>query len=166
MASPLQGGHWEATLFSPCYNWDWIKSCSIFSQSWQLSFFFKMTPNTLTPPPARPPTTIQLETHLKKGMRGRGMRNGWVVLWRSVWGVRRQGCTSLSRHHARLSPTVCGSVRFTFHLVGDSRTESVTHIPEYFVLQAQPYGAVSGLSVSDRFPTFLFHRLWRIFLFY
>lgn len=55
MASPLQGGHWEATLFSPCYNWDWIKSCSIFSQSWQLSFFFFKWHLIPSRPPSAPP---------------------------------------------------------------------------------------------------------------
>ena len=126
------GGHWEATLFSTGYNLDWIKSSSIFSQSWQLLFFkdtwYPQAPHNC------PPCTVQLVTHLKRGMCGRGMRNGRVVLWKSVWGVRRQDCTPLSRHHARLSPSVCRSVCVTFHLVGDSRSESLTHISQFFTL--------------------------------
>lgn len=74
MATPLQWGHREATPLPPGYNLVWIKSCSIFSQSRQRLFL-----NDTWYPHSRlqsPPTAIQLETHLKKGMRGRGGLGG------------------------------------------------------------------------------------------
>lgn len=97
MATPLQWGHREATLLPPGYNLVWIKSCSIFSQSPQRLFLkWHLIPSL---PPAEPPYRHSAGDTLEEGHAWAGgrMRNGRVLLWRSVWGLRRQGCTSLSR---------------------------------------------------------------------
>lgn len=158
MAISRRGVHGEATLFSPCYNLDWIKSCSIFSQSWQVLFLN----DTRYPQP--PPTTIQLETHLWKGMRGRRMGNGWVVLWRSLRGGSDVAvahlCPTTTRNTRTRTVSKCFLAAFMFHLVGDSRGER--SLIDSRTLCAI---AVCELSVSDRFHKFLFHTLWRIFLF-
>lgn len=101
MATPVQGGHAEATLFSPCYHLDSIKSHAQCSASLDNCFFY----DTLYPAsPQCPPTTIHQKTHLQ-GMCGREGR------WMSMRGVRHQGCTS------RLSPSVCGSCAFQVPLM-------------------------------------------------
>lgn len=160
MAIPRRGVHGEATLFSPCYNLDWIKSCSIFSQSWQVLFLN----DTRYPQP--PTTTIQLETHLWKGMRGRRMGNGWVVLWRSLRGGQTPRLhipvpPPHATHGHGLSPSVFGSIHVSPGWWQSGRTLS-RRVPDPLCYCCS---AVGELSVSDRFHEFLFHRLWRIFLF-
>lgn len=62
--------------------------------------------------------------------------------------------------HTTVSPSVCGGVRFTFHLVGDSglsESESLAHIPDPLCCSSRVLrqecqrGAVCVPSVSDGF---------------
>lgn len=102
------------------------------------------------------------EGHAWEG--GRGGEGGWEM---DEWcfgdmyeGVRRQGCTSLSSQHTRLSPSVCGRVRFTFHLVGDSRSESLSHISNHSS-QSSSYAGVSQAGVLVKHLINLFFKPFR-----
>lgn len=166
MASPLQGGHWEATLFSPCYNWDWIKSCSIFSQSWQLSFFKNDTQYPRAPQRAPLPPFSWRHTWRRACVGG-----GWEMDEWCCGGV----CEGSDARVAHLCPATTHDCLHLFVAVCVSRStwlvtvgQKVSHIFLNTLCYRRSHmePSVCGLSVGDRFPTFLFHRLWRIFLFY
>lgn len=144
MATPLQGGHREATLFSPGYNLDWIKSCSVFSQSWQLLFLN----DTWYTHPAHPPSshhsagdTLE-EGHVWEG------NEKWMsgAAEECVRGSDARGCTSLPRRHTRLSPKVFVAVcvsRSTWSLT--VREKSLTRIP--YLSQPECYFCSSVLLI-------------------
>lgn len=169
MASSLQGGHWEATLFSPCYSFSWIKSCSIFSQSWQPLFIFlndTWYPQAPSTPPPPPPPFSWRDT-LRRACVGGGDEK-WMsgVVEECVRGVRRQGYTSLSRQpHADCLQVFCRGVRFTFHLVGDRQSLTLMYFWTLCAIGGKPYEAVYKLSASEGLSAFLFHSAWRVFPF-
>lgn len=118
MATSLQGGHWEATLFSPGYNLDWIKSCSIFSQPWQLLF---LNDTWYHHAPSAPLPSFSQRHTWRGGVHGR-RRNCWGLL-------QMRGQTPRLQHPCRAHTHNClqvfVEVCVTCHLACDTRRESL-----------------------------------------
>lgn len=94
MDTPLQGGHCEAMLFFARLRFK-LNKVMLHFQPVLTTAFFKW--HLISSCPQCPPTTIQLETHLKRGMRGRG-----VGKWMS--GVLEACVRGSDARAAHLSP--------------------------------------------------------------
>lgn len=160
-ASPRQAGHPEAMLFSPRYSLRLNKLVLHFQPALTTSLLFFSKRYPIPRRPQRSPTAIQPETYLKRGRAwewGRwGEQRTGCVAEECARGVRRQGRSSLSRHLTRLSPRVCGGVRFTFHLVADSQGVRLTHVLQNTWCYRRSHMGLSGGSASERDFRFFFN---------